>query len=326
MDSVGDLKIVFVVKRLPGKFKALRGGWSGPEANPHQNGITGRPYVPLKSETMTRVSRPEAGFTLIELLVVIAIIAILAAILFPVFAQAREKARQTTCLSNLKQLGLAQMMYLQDFDETLLTAQSGSLRWPQLMAPYIKSRGFVLCPTASYSIPLAPGLTYADVIKDPIGPTGVNDYYYGLYPSYGYNYAYLSPTVACPDAFDTPNPACNVAPSTGTAHVPSPAGINLSGTGLSFAQVEAPAQTVLMADSVSAPGGAPTNLQWGYFIVRPPQVWAQNPPASLDRETFGRLHPRHHGMASVAFTDGHVKAMKADALRDANLWRARKLN
>jgi prepilin-type N-terminal cleavage/methylation domain-containing protein len=61
------------------------------------------------------------GFTLIELLVVIAIIAILAAILFPVFAQAREKARQTTCLSNLKQIGLAFKMYVQDFDE----------RWPQ---------------------------------------------------------------------------------------------------------------------------------------------------------------------------------------------------
>src|SRR5438874_107201 len=64
-----------------------------------------------------RALRPGAGFTLIELLVVIAIIAILAAILFPVFAQAREKARQTTCLSNLKQIGTATMMYVQDYDE-----------------------------------------------------------------------------------------------------------------------------------------------------------------------------------------------------------------
>jgi prepilin-type N-terminal cleavage/methylation domain-containing protein len=64
------------------------------------------------------MNRPSRGFTLIELLVVIAIIAILAAILFPVFARAREKARQTTCTSNVKQLGLAWMMYVQDNDET----------------------------------------------------------------------------------------------------------------------------------------------------------------------------------------------------------------
>ena len=63
-------------------------------------------------------SRSDAGFTLIELLVVIAIIAILAAILFPVFAKAREKARQTACISNVKQIGMAWMMYVQDFDET----------------------------------------------------------------------------------------------------------------------------------------------------------------------------------------------------------------
>ena len=62
--------------------------------------------------------RKRAGFTLIELLVVIAIIAILAAILFPVFAQAREKARMTACLSNMKQIGTSLMMYVQDYDET----------------------------------------------------------------------------------------------------------------------------------------------------------------------------------------------------------------
>src|SRR5436309_1554118 len=71
---------------------------------------------PRKESTMTRF-RSRSGSTRIELLVVIAIIAILAAILFPVFAQAREKARQTTCLSNMKELGLGIMMYAQDYDE-----------------------------------------------------------------------------------------------------------------------------------------------------------------------------------------------------------------
>lgn len=272
------------------------------------------------------MNQPRA-FTLIELLVVIAIIAILSAILFPVFALAREKARQTSCLSNLKQLGLAVQMYSQDYDETLLSAQSNSLRWPQLLAPYIKSRGFVVCPSASYAAPLTGTLTYADVIKDPLGSTGFNDYYYGLYPSYGYNFAYLAPSPSCPDALDTPSTACTAVPSTGTAHVANPAAINpATGLGLPLAGLEAPAGTVLFADSVSSPTTAPTTLQWGYFIVRPPQLWALTPPAPLDRESFGRVHPRHQSHISVAFTDGHVKALSVSSLRDANLWRARKVN
>ena len=104
------------------------------------------------------------GFTLIELLVVIAIIAILAAILFPVFARAREKARQTSCLSNLKQIALGNLMYAQDYDERLgywrisvpagtpnaETATDGTgtfLYWYWTLQPYLKNQQMLVCPS-----------------------------------------------------------------------------------------------------------------------------------------------------------------------------------
>lgn len=103
------------------------------------------------------------GFTLIELLVVIAIIAILAAILFPVFARAREKARQSSCLSNVKQLSLAVLMYAGDYDDTLpmnyyniagtrtfpdgTTAGAGAWLWIHMIYPYTKNAGIYNCPS-----------------------------------------------------------------------------------------------------------------------------------------------------------------------------------
>ena len=95
--------------------------------------------------------RPRLGFTLIELLVVIAIIAILAAILFPVFAQAREKARQTTCASNLKQNMTALLMYTQDYDSMYVlkdyTPVNSTPSWPTLITPYTKNGALYYCPT-----------------------------------------------------------------------------------------------------------------------------------------------------------------------------------
>src|SRR5687768_8296107 len=109
--------------------------------------------------TQRQTPNANPGFTLIELLVVIAIIAVLAAILFPVFAQAREKARQTACLSNMKQIGTGMMMYIQDFDETYpmnqyfmptATGTSTDPRyrlWNLVVAPYIKN-----ADTTSYGL------------------------------------------------------------------------------------------------------------------------------------------------------------------------------
>lgn len=105
--------------------------------------------------------RKKHGFTLIELLVVIAIIAILAAILFPVFARAREKARQTSCLSNVKQLGLSMMMYVQDYDESFPHraigtggtvvypngSTSGTMFWYMAIYPYVNNVQVFSCPS-----------------------------------------------------------------------------------------------------------------------------------------------------------------------------------
>lgn len=126
----------------------------------------------------------KSGFTLIELLVVIAIIAILAAILFPVFAQAREKARQTSCLSNGKQIGLGLAMYVQDYDETMPTGlpHTNSINggivstdywsrepYDSQISPYVKNDGVFMCPSAPVTAPAPPGVPMWDgnYIKNP---------------------------------------------------------------------------------------------------------------------------------------------------------------
>ena len=136
------------------------------------------------------------GFTLIELLVVIAIIAILAAILFPVFAQARAQARKTTCLSNHKQIGLAILMYTQDYDETFPLAYrqddgdpsafwTGVMRtWQNDVQPYSKNYAILICPDSRWpqSDPtqyLDPFLNYWMVPRAAdAGMTNFNDNYY----------------------------------------------------------------------------------------------------------------------------------------------------
>jgi len=128
------------------------------------------------------------GFTLIELLVVIAIIAILAAILFPVFARAREKARQASCLSNIKQLCLGAAMYSQDYDERPCPAWAGQATdkfrvtarnwWAGLLMPYVKNVQIFTCPSANSDAVI--GYTTAgwpgDSTHRPEGGIGMNWY------------------------------------------------------------------------------------------------------------------------------------------------------
>ena len=141
-----------------------------------------------------KLTKHHIGFTLIELLVVIAIIAILAAILFPVFAKVREKARQTSCASNLKQLSLAMIQYNQDYDEMYPTAYFGGVSMFNgvfgnilyTTYPYLKSRDVFSCPSNPTNAKLA---TYGDTLN-------------GLYPnipcSYTVPYQLFNPVFGAP--------------------------------------------------------------------------------------------------------------------------------
>jgi len=137
--------------------------------------------------TASNGRRSRSGFTLIELLVVIAIIAILAAILFPVFAQAREKARQTSCLSNMKQIMTGVKMYDQDYDENSLynwymyNPQLGAYTtYSETLLPYIKNTQIFICPSASQQV-----ASYSTAC----GTTGVKVVSTYIYPAWlYYNY------------------------------------------------------------------------------------------------------------------------------------------
>ena len=124
----------------------------------------------LQLHFKTRNQSRKNAFTLIELLVVIAIIAILAAILFPVFARARENARRSSCQSNLKQIGLGILQYTQDYDEKMVLVYGGdttcSPSWGELVQPYLKSKQVFDCPSNSTATVVACSTASARVFTD----------------------------------------------------------------------------------------------------------------------------------------------------------------
>jgi prepilin-type N-terminal cleavage/methylation domain-containing protein/prepilin-type processing-associated H-X9-DG protein len=228
------------------------------------------------------MSRPRTdtrrGFTLIELLVVIAIIAILAAILFPVFGRAREKARQTSCLSNLKQISLAAMMYTQDYDETWPVAYYYSADWSQeyawdfhvdwnsgswnlgVLGPYMRNAQINQCPSVkslqSWGRPV----------------TG-----------YAYNTSYIGHGAMEPQ--------------------PVPA---------SLGDVQSPSETALLADSAYWSTFAPVGLAGNNFLRSPLD------PFYAAYGIGPNVHFRHNGVANIAYCDGHAKAATKKANVSAN--------
>jgi len=262
------------------------------------------------------------GFTLIELLVVIAIIAILAAILFPVFAQAKEAAKKTTCLSNVKESLLAEIMYTNDYDDMVSPAYSypGCQAWMDFTYPYIKSNGLFSCPDE--------GLPKPDVDDGGIiigayqpgenwctGPWNLG--------SYGINTTYYDGSWSPLDPTYNGESAYGPIPSAQSTGLPAPT---------TTTQWAAPANLVFLMET--PPGEYSTfNVYWcpfgdGYCGTDDLKYAVPNPNIQPSTDSNGQLIlgaydnvgpvARHLTQTNVGWGDGHTKSANLSALAKYN--------
>ncbi|MEO7717770.1 MAG: prepilin-type N-terminal cleavage/methylation domain-containing protein [Capsulimonas sp.] len=259
---------------------------------------------------MSNVRSSRKGFTLIELLVVIAIIAILAAILFPVFAQAREKARSATDVSNLKQLGLATLQYLQDNDErffptvTEREAPAGAVNDPVSAAvfsirgrlePYIKGG---LKTSQGGNIWRDPSATVAWPSPQPLsGPTSANVYWPN---DYGFNI-----NEGNTNADGTPGASAAAVTYFQTAHGAN-IGVNKDTT---LAALNSPANLILIGDTQRADSTVSRGSLTPQYLLGNTANSVSLDPAWTNLNSQAALHARHQGRANVGFADGHVKSV-----------------
>jgi prepilin-type N-terminal cleavage/methylation domain-containing protein/prepilin-type processing-associated H-X9-DG protein len=234
------------------------------------------------------------GFTLIELLVVIAIIAILAAILFPVFAQAREKARQTACLSNTKQLALGVQMYAQDYDELLPVAGYNAQcrgRWQWQVYPYVKNQQMFTCPNIAGQPWVASSGNLTCAQNGVVVVVGTNDK-----GGYGWNYALQG----------------NSGGQTGAVLDRAP--------GYSLAQIAKPADTIIIGETGFL-GTAGTASGWAMMAADPRLPYAatftqpglffqgRHHVVRTRTDTAGAMPLPIEGRGNCVFLDGHAKSL-----------------